>query len=217
MGASTAPGRRLAFAAVSVPRGKAPARSRESRYAFQPPTLPSSRRQVHELPSEGTSDASSQIASVCRTDAASVDSTTPIRTGGQRVNKPLDFWIRLVPWQSKQTRSNARQSAIVPVCAIWLRKTHPMGTSGTWLSGRRRTSGSGPSGNGGRVQSVLRAESRTLVGELLSPTTGSAISRVTASRGSTASSVSGITSTRGCEKSQPSYRGGLPAAMAITA
>jgi len=43
-------------------------RGSESRHPFQPPPSPRCRREVDELPSERTSLASLQIASVCRTD-----------------------------------------------------------------------------------------------------------------------------------------------------
>ncbi len=40
----------------------------ESRHPYQPPALPSARREVRQLPSEGTADASPYIALVCGTD-----------------------------------------------------------------------------------------------------------------------------------------------------
>ena len=50
--------------AASVPRGRSPTRSSESRHKSQPPSRPSSRREVHERPNEATFDASPQMASV---------------------------------------------------------------------------------------------------------------------------------------------------------
>ena len=57
-------GSEVSGSAVSVPRGRSPTRSSESRHSFQPPSRPSSRREVHERPNEATFDASPQMASV---------------------------------------------------------------------------------------------------------------------------------------------------------
>ena len=57
-------GLEVSGSAVSVPRGRSPNRSSESRHSFQPPSRPSSRREVHERPNEATFDASPQMASV---------------------------------------------------------------------------------------------------------------------------------------------------------
>jgi hypothetical protein len=57
-------GLEVSGSAVSVPRGRSPNRSSESRHSFQPPSRPGSRREVHERPNEATFDASPQMASV---------------------------------------------------------------------------------------------------------------------------------------------------------
>jgi hypothetical protein len=44
--------------------GNPPSKSGESRYPFQPPTAPGSRREIRERPGESTSDGLPQIASV---------------------------------------------------------------------------------------------------------------------------------------------------------
>ena len=69
--------------------------AREQRIAppISPPAPPSSRREVHELPSEGTSDAWPLIALVCRTDAQSY---LCLGLGGQNNGmwSPRLEWIR---------------------------------------------------------------------------------------------------------------------------
>ncbi len=55
--------------AVAVTRESRQLWGCESWHPFQPLPVPRCYREVHALPREGTSDASHQIASVCRTDA----------------------------------------------------------------------------------------------------------------------------------------------------
>ena len=64
MGATTAPGRRRAVQPSPFLGEALRLRGSESWHPFQPPPSPRCCREVDELPSEGTSDASLQIASV---------------------------------------------------------------------------------------------------------------------------------------------------------
>jgi hypothetical protein len=80
---------RLRFSGESLRPG-----SGESRHPFQPPAPPSCCSEVHELPSEGTSEASPQIASVSsdRSRLVARDDITPDEGGRSSPTR-----LRLVP------------------------------------------------------------------------------------------------------------------------
>src|SRR5262245_44700476 len=95
--------------------GKSPARSGESRYPIQPPTTPSPRRDVHELPIEGRSDASPRIALLvsdrCAQHGGLCEKTQRPKSlpAGSSPTAPFRWWelvpLRKIGWASSLARS----------------------------------------------------------------------------------------------------------------
>src|SRR5262245_13672428 len=130
MGASTAPGRRRAVPPSLSLRESLLLGSSESRHPFQPPAPLSRCGEVQELPIEGTSDATLQIASVSSDRSAqALIPLPPIRSSGREGQRTLDLQIRLVPWESKQTRGNARRGDSVQAGAIGPKRPTQPGSS----------------------------------------------------------------------------------------
>ena len=89
--------------------------SSESRHPSQPPAPPSCCLELHELPSEGMSDASLQIASVSSDRRAqALMRLPPFCALGRVSQRTLDFRIRLMSWTRPWPRRPPVRAAAVP-------------------------------------------------------------------------------------------------------